>query len=278
MYEDRCIAFIDLLGFGGLVEKSSSDGDLPEKILAALTSIQPRNIEEEAYALINHELCPPEEIENVRAALKEMTQNMKIIHPVTITYFSDSLVLSAKSDDVIATQLILELLAKLSIKLWSDHSLLLRGGITEGKLIHIENGPLFGPAMNRAYYLESELAKNPRILIDSACIEKYRAVETFNLFESLFESDGEFHYASLGTAYRHIINDSSLVLDGEAVIGKFRKSLSETAKRLVNIEAAFTNESIKSKYIWLIDEVIKRAAEIRQPQSIKGPSIKEPDL
>lgn len=265
MYENRFIAFIDLLGFGSLVERSALEPDLAEKIFSALTSLQPKSIEEEAYASINHELCPPEEIENVRDMLKIMTQNMKSMHPVAITYFSDSLVLSAKSDDVIASQLILDLLAKLSIKLWSDHALLLRGGITEGKLIHTENGPLFGPAMNRAYFLESKLAKYPRILIDMPCLEKYRTVATFNLFESLFESDGEFHFASLGTAYRHILNDSSLVLAGEPVLGKFRQSLAETTSKLKAIEDKFTDETIKSKYLWLIDEVSKREIQVRQP-------------
>jgi hypothetical protein len=265
MYENRFIAFIDLLGFDSLVERSESEADLPEKIFSALTSLQPKRIEEEAYASINYEICPSEEIENVREILKIMTQNMKNMNPVTITYFSDSLVLSAKSDDVIASQLILDLLAKLSIQLWSDHALLLRGGITEGKLIHTENGPLFGPAMNRAYFLESKMAKHPRILIDMPCLEKYRTVDTFKLFESLFEKDGEFHYASLGTAYRHILNDSSVVLAGEPVLGKFRRSLAGTTSRLKAIEAKLTDKAIKSKYLWLIDEVSKRESQVRQP-------------
>lgn len=247
MYEKRFIAFIDLLGFGSLVEKSAAEPDLPQKILDALTSLQPKTIEEEAYASINHELCPPEEVPAVRELLKEMTKNMKGMHPVVITYFSDSLVLSARSDDVIASQMIIDLLAKLTIKIWVDHSLLLRGGITEGELIHIENAPLFGPAMNRAYHLESKLAKYPRVLIDTHSLEKYRLVETFCLFESFFENDGEYNYSSLGTAYRHIINDSSLALSGEAVLSKFRDTLGDTINRLSEIMCEHEDEGVKSK-------------------------------
>lgn len=265
MYEKRFIAFIDLLGFGGLVEKSALEQDLPQKILAALSSLQPKNIEEDAYASINYEICPPEMVEEVREALTRMTKNMKSMHPVYITYFSDSLVISARSTDVIASQMILDLLAKLTIKLWSEHSLLLRGGITEGDLIHIENGPLFGPAMNRAYYLESKVAKYPRILIDTPCLEKYRTVETFRLFESFFEKDGELHYSSLGTAYRHIINDSSLAISGEAVLGKFRASLAETQNKLLKILQEQTDEEIKIKYQWLISEMSKREPEVEKP-------------
>jgi len=265
MYERRFIAFIDLLGFGSLVEKSAVEPDLPHKILYALFTLQPKNIEEEAYASINYEICPPEEVLAVRELLEQMTKNIKSMHPVVITYFSDSLVLSARSDDVIASQMILDLLAKLTIKMWVDHSLILRGGITEGQLIHIENGPLFGPAMNRAYYLESKLAKHPRVLIDNESLEKYRLVDTFRLFESFFEKDGEFHYTSLGTAYRHIINDSSLALSGEAVLSKFRDSLAGTTSRLSRIMNEQEDEGIKSKYCWLIKEISARKNEIQQP-------------
>jgi len=265
MYEKRFIAFIDLLGFGSLVQKSAIEPGLPQKILHALTSLQPKNIEEESYASINHEICPPEEVPGVRELLKVMTHNMKSMNPVVITYFSDSLVLSAKSDDVIASQMILDLLAKLTIKMWVDHSLLLRGGITEGDLIHIENGPLFGPAMNRAYFLESKQAKHPRVIIDTPSLEKYRLIHTFRPFESFFEKDDEFHYASLGTAYRHIINDSSLALFGEVVLGKFRCSLASTTSQLSKIMSEQGDEGVKSKYQWLIDEVSKRECEIDQP-------------
>lgn len=265
MYENRFIAFIDLLGFGGLVERSASEDGLPEKIFTVLMSLQPKNIDEEAYGSINHELCPPEEIENVREALKLMTQNIKRMHPVRISYFSDCLAFSAYSNDAIASQTILDILAKLSIKLWVEHSLLLRGGIAVGKLVHTEGGPFFGPAMNCAYDLESKRAIYPRVLIDANCLAQYRTVETFGLFESLFQSDGEMHYMSLGTAYRHIINDSSLALAGEVVIGKFRKSLAETTGRLQSLESEFQDDRIKEKYRWLIEEIAKREPEIRQP-------------
>lgn len=255
MYEDRVIAFIDLLGFGGLVERSALEDGLPERIFTALTSMQPENIDEEAYGSVNLELCPPEEVENVREALKMMTQNIKKMHPVRISYFSDCLAFSACSDDVIASQTILDILAKLSIKLWVEHSLLVRGGIAVGMLVHVEGGPFFGPAMNCAYHLESKKAIYPRVLIDANCLAKYRTVETFDLFESLFQSDGNLHYMSLGTAYRHVINDSSLALAGEAVIGKFRKSLAETTERLRSLESGFDDDKIKEKYRWLIEDV-----------------------
>lgn len=263
MYEKRFIAFVDILGFGSLVEKSSNEGDLPKKILSALLSLQPEAIHEEAYARINVELVPPEQLQEVMFYARKMTEVFRKQHNVVITYFSDSLVISASFDDVIASQLILDLLAKLSIKLWSDHSLLIRGGLTLGDLIHIENGPLFGPAMNRAYHLESKLAKNPRILIDAHCVSTYRQIDTFTLFESYIEADGEYYYSSLGTAYRHIINDSSLALAGEKVLRGFRTSLDASHEKIAGIIQSTDNVSIKLKYQWLSSEMALRAAEVR---------------
>jgi hypothetical protein len=102
----------------------------------------------------------------------------------------------------------------LSILLWVEHSLIIRGGITRGNLVHIENGPLFGPAMNRAYFLESKCAKHPRVIIDPECLGAYRSVETFSLFESLFEAGEDYHYVNLATAFRHTLEDSTLLMSG----------------------------------------------------------------
>lgn len=265
MYQKRFIAFIDLLGFGSLVELSAADESLPEKILDALNSILPEAIHKDAYASINHELIPESEFEAVKELSLLFNKSVRAQHPVAITYFSDSLVLSAPHDDAIASQMILDLIAKLSIRLWMDHQLLLRGGLTLGRLIHMENGPLFGPAMNRAYYIESKIARFPRVVIDNSCYESYKKVDTFQLFESLFETDGELRYASLGTALRHIINDSSLALAGEPVLAKYRQCLSQSSSKLLEIEAMHTDDSIKAKYQWLAQEVRARASEVDSP-------------
>lgn len=265
MLQERFIAFIDLLGFGSLVEKSAVEPDLPEKIFEALRSIQPEALHEDAYAQLNLELIPEAELENVREVTAQFNKAARALNPVLITYFSDSLVLSAPQQDVIASQMILDLLAKLSIRLWSEHSLLLRGGITLGKLVHQENGPLFGPAMNRAYHLESKIAKHPRVLIDEECYNAYQSVETFGLFESLFERDNGLRYVSLGTALRHIINDSSVALAGEAVLAKYRKCLVEAPQKLAALGENFSDESIQEKYRWLANDVKMRAAETNAP-------------
>src|SRR5260370_5397384 len=49
---------------------------------------------------------------------------------------------------------------------------LMRGGVTVGDVIH-EDEAVFGPGLNRAYYLESKIATYPRIMLDPLCMEEF---------------------------------------------------------------------------------------------------------
>ena len=62
MYEQRCIAFIDILGFGTLVEESAENIDHQKMIYDALDSLHTKRVNEEAYSRVNEELIPPEEL------------------------------------------------------------------------------------------------------------------------------------------------------------------------------------------------------------------------
>ncbi|WP_367239279.1 hypothetical protein AB1H94_08210 [Pseudomonas fulva] len=266
MYEERFIAFVDILGFGKLVEKSAVTPDLPKKILDALMAMHPTQIEAELVTTVNFELIPEGEVERVRETARRMSTIQQQLHPVSINYFSDSLVLSARSDDIIASQMILDLLTKISAMMWMSHNLLLRGGVTVGELVHIQGGPMFGPAMNRAYFLESEKANHPRFLIDKRCIEHYRTVDTFRLFESFIEEDGDYYYASLATAFRHILNDSSLVMSGEKVLRKFRQSMLKAPAEIEKLREQFKDDDrVRPKYEWLAKEFEARIPEVDPP-------------
>lgn len=266
MYEERFIAFVDILGFGKLVERSAVTPDLPQKILDALMAMHPTQIEAELITTVNSELIPVEGLELARETARCMSAIQQEMHPVSINYFSDSLVLSARSDDVIASQMVLDLLAKISAMMWMSHSLLLRGGVTIGKLVHIQGGPMFGPAMNRAYFLESKKADHPRFLIDKHCIERYRAVDTFRLFESFIQEDRDYYYASLATAFRHILNDSSLVMSGEKVLQKFRQSMLKAPAEIKKLREQFKGDNrVRPKYEWLAKEFEARIPEVNPP-------------
>lgn len=268
MYEERFVAFVDILGFGKLVDKSAVTPDLPQQILNALSAMHPTQIQSELYNTVNVELTPPDKLEAVREMARYMAAAQQEMHPVSINYFSDSLVISARADDVVASQMVMDLLTKISAMMWMSHRLLMRGGVTVGKLIHIEGGPMFGPAMNRAYFLESKLADHPRFLIDAHCIEQYRKVYTFGLFESFIQQEfipkeGEFYYASLATSFKHILNDSSLVMSGEKVLRKFRQSMLAAPAEIEKLREQFKGDvRVGPKYDWLADEFAARIPEV----------------
>jgi hypothetical protein len=263
VYEERFIAFVDILGFGKLVETSAITPDLPKKILDALLSMHPTRIQDELFTTVNVELIPAEELEDVKNLARNASAALQSRNPVNISYFSDSLVISARAEDVIASQMVMDLLTKISAMMWMSHTLVLRGGITVGKLIHFEGGPMFGPAMNRAYYLESKLADHPRFLIDKHCIEQYRKVETFRLFESFIQQDGDFYYASLATSFKHILNDSSLVLAGEKVLRKFREAMLAAPAEVEKLRENYKeDERVRAKCDWLASEFAARIPEV----------------
>lgn len=255
MYKNKFIAFIDILGFGALVEKSGEVPELAESISEALLSMNPNLLQESMYGSINEEKIPKDQLEEVKATIAKMNENMSKMHPVAISYFSDSLVLSADIDNVIASQSILELLAKLSIKLWDEYSLLVRGGITLGKLVHKDNGPLFGPAMNRAYFLESKKAEAPRIIFDEHCINAFRKIKSFSIFESLIESDEKYSYISLPACFRYITTCSTLAYSKTKQLQAVEIAQSETLSKIQKIISADPPKPVKDKYVWLEAEM-----------------------
>lgn len=142
-YTNRVIAFVDVLGFRSLVSESATSS--------------------------------PAEVESIRRisdailhSLDELKKKLISSGGVVVTQFSDSFVLSTggNSSDRRSSNLS-EFASALHVVMhcFLDSNLLLRGGITRGKLIHSKR-LLFGPAMNRAYDLERLVARVPRIIFD----------------------------------------------------------------------------------------------------------------
>jgi hypothetical protein len=61
---------------------------------------------------------------------------------------------------------------------------LLRGGITIGDIVH-DDEVVFGPGLNRAYELESQVARMPRIILDPDLISEFG-----DLTDIAIEEDG----------------------------------------------------------------------------------------
>lgn len=133
-----------------------------------------------------------------------------------------------------------------------------------GELIHNQGGPVFGPALVCAYFLESKKAVHPRIIIDSECLQHLRKAETFEVLESMFESAEDFHYMSLATALRFHINDSALVLGPPVRLLERVCIFKEASSILSSILATIERDDVKDKYHWLIEDFSRRANEVTE--------------
>lgn len=132
-YERRVVLFLDILGFRSLIEQRKE-----EQVYKVFTGLN---------------------------RLREMSFNGS--GGSELTMLSDSIVLSVSLEERLVRQGLREGfdLASHFAYLFLEEGILTRGGLTIGDIYH--NGNIvFGPALNRAYALESELAKYPRIIID----------------------------------------------------------------------------------------------------------------
>lgn len=133
-YQNRVVAFIDILGFKNYVEES---------------------------------LKNKERIENIQKCIKALITwngSSEFSQTFCMTNFSDSFVISYSISEESSIFLLINKIAS-NIYVYMKYGFLIRGAITVGELIH-EKDCVFGPAMNRAYELESNFSKFPRIIID----------------------------------------------------------------------------------------------------------------
>ena len=222
-YENRVVAFIDLLGFRELVSMSALHPPYADHLYCFLKAIQAREVDEGIYgdtpifkldgSAVDGK--PAKALENKAAIVQEL----KGAWHIAITQFSDSLVLSCKVHNGIACALLLEFISKLTLSAF-NHGFLLRGGITQGLLIHEEGGPLFGPAFIEAYAMESKQAKWARVLVDRKVADLVIGTEPNSRPSDLMfsKSEQEDHklQITLATAFRYLSKTGRLNFDADA--------------------------------------------------------------
>jgi len=153
-YDNRIVAFIDILGFEGILAKTqyrSIDNELldnPDYI------VHLHNV----FLRIRDLLGVEEQLEGVAVSRR-------------VTQFSDSIVISFEiSDEPIEFIYLLGEFLHLTYELLKS-KILIRGGISHGAMIHTEK-VLFGPALVRAYFAESKAAVSPRIVLPQSLYDK----------------------------------------------------------------------------------------------------------
>lgn len=167
MYENRIVAFIDILGFSNIVEN---------------TVIDPATQDDKVFAL--------------RETLIEINENANWLHVNNdsrkFIQFSDSIIISFLESDDVAFRNFLENVSRIIIKLFLKNKFLVRGGVCKGKLLH-EDKVIFGPALNEAYRLETNVAIYPRIIIKSEDIQQLLENDELSL-TYLAEEDNYYYF------------------------------------------------------------------------------------
>jgi hypothetical protein len=257
MYENRMVCFVDILGFGALVEMSSQSEVLQAEIYEFLTSFS----SDKALEEIHHGVAGYNQIDKPEINDPEFFEELKELNHFNITHFSDSIVISTAIDkNGLSWCCLLDHLARFQIRLFHKFNLLVRGGVTYGQIAHDDKGILFGPALNRAYYLESKLAVYPRIIIDKIIYNQLINAE-FGYMLSPLVSDSEegLLNINLATAFEYLYSGCGDSIFGSRDYG-FLSEYFYHAKESINSNLAHNlPEHIRLKHKWLSTQMKKVA-------------------
>jgi hypothetical protein len=138
-YEERYLAFVDILGFSNIVARSENDDGLVGNLSAALHGISRR-------------------VANARSTALGLEA----------TALSDTVVLSVPTSAEGLLHM-MQTIDDLSMDLLSL-KMLFRGAVVKGKLLHTA-GAIFGPALLYAYKLETTVSFHPRIMVSGEVYE-----------------------------------------------------------------------------------------------------------
>ena len=226
-YKQNYVAFLDIMGFKSLLSESSCD---------------------EVYSIfeILHKKS--------RTSLNFNFVQIKAYDHIYHTILSDSIVLYIESDIDDAFAALLDVCYRLQLSLANrDKPILLRGGISIGELFY-ENDIIYGEGLTKAYLLESNLAKYPRIIF-SGDILKLGISNAKHMYRFLkcvipiYKLDDDSFYI-LDYLLADYLNTNDKI--------KYFDRLQETCDYYLNKEI---NYSLREKYIWL-QKNIKRAIKI----------------
>lgn len=230
-YEDRYVAFIDILGFKDLIDRLEKN---PET-LGHLAEV----------------LAGTGEISRVKKSFRD---NGIDENALRVSSFSDNIVISAPYDAWGFSFLIMFVSGMCNDLL--NQGLLTRGGISKGKLIHTD-GAVLGSGLIKAYELESKFANYPRILIDD-CIRNSPELAGGHKFLSnilLQDFDGLYHLHIFARSMLHFaagIRDKSQELPPDYL----EKGRLEIVRSITENK----NPSVKAKATWLANYYNRFAA------------------
>ena len=226
IYEDRILAFVDILGFKSIVQQSACNPQEQKRILNAMEIIH-------SYKEFNDT--------GFGNGLRKFG--------VQVTTFSDSAILSYPMSFDGGLFLVLLDLIHLQIDL-SNLGIFIRGGVTIGPAYHNEYNA-FGPAMNDAYELESKKAKFPRIILTEqtlvngiAASKSHQNSFDIALLNSIVARDTDgFYYLDYLRQFQELDHPEYEYYDW---LARIRSHL------VYNLNLYYANEEVYPKYQWML--------------------------
>ncbi|MBC2457018.1 hypothetical protein [Clostridium beijerinckii] len=141
MYENRVVLFIDILGFKNLIYKNQDNTTKITEIIKLIEKL--------------HDLCSK--------TGEEDDLKFDFNYNRQVSVFSDNIVISYKDEGPAEFYIAREAMVIQGIL--QSLGINVRGGLTKGELYH-RGDIIVGPALIRAYQLESKIAIFPRIVVD----------------------------------------------------------------------------------------------------------------
>lgn len=228
VYEDRIVAYIDILAFADKIKLTENEVKPVEaaQMLNSLTS----------------------SVRFLQKRISKSIQDSELPTGTLASMFSDTIVISIPKAESNGALHLFEILKELQIQS-IEKNILLRGGIVHGNLVHRDQ-LIIGPALINAYNVESKSALYPRIVIDPRVLslfvrENGAPIKDFKI------RDYDFHLTWSddfdGTSFIDYFNSvDEYIPDGNT------KKYFEILNEMINKGIRYQKDTgIRMKYMWM---------------------------
>jgi hypothetical protein len=266
-YELRYVAFIDVLGFAALVQRSITDPTLLKNLVGALRTIS-------SYQPFWRS---PDLDDQIRESLKNQVGEhwANVYNQLAKGHwgiaFSDTIVSSHSPTAEGLWNLFSSLW--LMVRRLLDLGILVRGGVALGPVYYADT-IIFGPSLIEAYRLESQTAVYPRIILSDRVLESIADDNELSEYKRMNAAwcrsmvrrdfDGLDHLdvlATTGPSYMHTIGDQQ---------GPTLERCLEIIEGQLNAEIAKRDPGIRAKLNWYRNYVLTKMTSVN---SLRPPNV-----
>jgi len=267
MYKKSLVAFIDILGFKEMVNRSTDNHQDYSLLLETLMRF--------------HDLEKPEAwttdlIEVEEDAQMKGLDGFPISKKTRCTSLSDSIVVSVEIENDLneAFSTLVANLSSIGAQLLKD-GILIRGGIDLSEVYH-DNGIVFGKGMINAYELEEKVAQYPRIILSEKLISelnypllfKHKRYPYHQYIERFEDGCVGFHQL----IFYQVLQNSTVLSDTQLI-----EDLRKTKDIIIHgLDDNFTSPRIFEKYMWLkkqYDKLIIFDDKKEKLHDLSGPDV-----